>query len=131
MRAMRWPRRRSTSPCSTGSNHHLFQPLLYQVATAALSPADIAWPIRGVLRGQANVRVLLAEVDGASTPRRASVRTRRRTRFAYDLLVVATGATHSYFGNDDWAAVAPGLKTHRGRDRRSAAGCCWPSSGPS
>jgi len=89
-------------------NHHCFQPLLYQVATAALTPADIAWPIRWVLSGQANARVLMAEVEGVDLEAR-EVRT-GGGRFAYDILVVATGATHAYFGHDDWAAAAPGLK---------------------
>lgn len=89
-------------------NHHLFQPLLYQVATAALNPSDIAYPIRAVVAEQANVRVLLAEAKSID------VATRRVTLddgvLAYDYLIVATGATHSYFGQD-WGAVAPGLKT--------------------
>jgi NADH dehydrogenase len=89
-------------------NHHVFQPLLYQVATAALTPADIAWPIRWVLSGQANARVLMAEVEGVDLEAR-EVRT-GGGRFAYDILVVATGATHAYFGHDDWAPCAPGLK---------------------
>ena len=91
-------------------NHHLFQPMLYQVATAALNPSDIAAPIRSVLRDQANTNVLLAEVwtiDPAA----------RRVVFAdgaemtYDYLVVATGAHHSYFGHDEWQSLAPGLKS--------------------
>ena len=90
-------------------NHHTFQPLLYQVATAALSPADIAAPIRGILSGQANCRVALAEVAGVDLGR-------RRVLFdggwaGYDYLVVAAGATHSYFGHPEWEATAPGLKT--------------------
>jgi NADH dehydrogenase len=89
-------------------NHHTFQPLLYQVATAALTPADIAWPIRGILRGQANTQVLLAEVVGVD-PAKKRVKT-TGGEFAYDQLVVATGATHAYFGHDEWAADAPGLK---------------------
>ena len=89
-------------------NHHCFQPLLYQVATAALTPADIAWPIRWVLSGQANARVLMAEVESVDLEAR-EVRT-GGGRFAYDILVVATGATHAYFGHDDWAPCAPGLK---------------------
>jgi len=89
-------------------NHHCFQPLLYQVATAALSPADVAWPIRHILRKQKNTTVLMAEVRGIDT-------TRRRVEIdsvsiSYDYLVLATGATHSYFGHDEWAEVAPGLK---------------------
>jgi NADH dehydrogenase len=89
-------------------NHHCFQPLLYQVATAALSPADVAWPIRHILRTQANVTVLMEEVTGIDTEHK-----RLRTTFGespYDYLVIATGATHSYFGHDDWAPYAPGLK---------------------
>jgi NADH dehydrogenase len=91
-------------------NHHVFQPLLYQVATAALSPGDIASPIRWILRRQSNTRVLLATVvsvnaagksllldDGATVP--------------FDYLILAPGASHSYFGNDEWAPFAPGLKT--------------------
>ncbi|MET0273989.1 MAG: NAD(P)/FAD-dependent oxidoreductase [Phenylobacterium sp.] len=89
-------------------NHHTFQPLLYQVATAALSPADVAWPIRAILRGQANARVVLAEVDAIDLEARCV--TASGHRFAYDVLVLATGATHAYFGHDDWAAFAPGLK---------------------
>jgi NADH dehydrogenase len=93
------------------SNHHLFQPLLYQVATAALSPADIAAPIRRIFRRQANVKVMLAEaievdlkgkyvllVDGVVD---------------YDILILATGATHAYFGHEEWSQYAPGLKTLR------------------
>jgi NADH dehydrogenase len=91
------------------NNHHLFQPLLYQVATAALSPADIASPIRGILRNQRNVKVMLAEVSGVDTARKEVIADGRR--IAYDYLVVATGARHAYFGHDDWAAFAPGLKT--------------------
>lgn len=91
-------------------NHHLFQPLLYQVATAGLSPADIAAPIRWILRRQANVRVLLDEVVGVDTAARRLV-LRDSPALAYDWLIVATGVTHAYFGRDDWATVAPGLKT--------------------
>ena len=90
-------------------NYHLFQPLLYQVATAALSPADIAWPIRGILRRQSNTTVLLGEVTGVDAARNTVV-TRSRD-VPYDFLVLATGATHAYFGHDDWAVHAPGLKT--------------------
>lgn len=89
-------------------NHHCFQPLLYQVATAALTPADIAWPIRGILGRQGATQVLMTQVNGVDLERRR-VRTSARD-FAYDVLVVATGATHTYFGHDDWAAHAPGLK---------------------
>jgi NADH dehydrogenase len=90
-------------------NHHLFQPLLYQVATAALAPADIAYPIRGVLAQQANARVLLAEVKSIDVDKRTV--TLDDGSLHYDFLVVATGATHSYFGKDQWATVAPGLKS--------------------
>jgi NADH dehydrogenase len=89
-------------------NHHCFQPLLYQVATAALSPAEIAWPIRAILRHQRNATVLMAEVTGIDTANRRVETT--SMPIPYDHLVVATGATHSYFGHDEWAQVAPGLK---------------------
>jgi NADH dehydrogenase len=91
-------------------NHHLFQPLLYQVATAALSPGDIAWPIRAVFRRRANVSVLMANVTGVDAEARL-VRTTETAPIPYDTLVLATGATHSYFGRDAWARHAPGLKT--------------------
>ena len=90
-------------------NYHLFQPLLYQVATAGLSPTDIAWPIRAILRRQANAEVLLGTVTGIDKEARAVLLGERRVR--YDYLVVATGARHAYFGHDDWEEVAPGLKT--------------------
>ena len=90
-------------------NHHVFQPLLYQVATAALSPGDIASPIRWILRHQQNVEVLLADVRRID-PAAKTVITDGET-FPYDFLIVATGATHAYFGHDEWAARAPGLKT--------------------
>src|SRR6185503_13167328 len=90
-------------------NHHLFQPLLYQVATAALNPADIATPLRSILRRAANVTVLLAEV------RSVDLAARRLAlpdgELAYDGLVLAAGAGHSYFGHDDWEPLAPSLKT--------------------
>ena len=89
-------------------NFHYFQPLLYQVATAALSPADIAWPIRGIVRGQKNATVLMAEVTGIDTMARL-VRA-GPVSVPYDYLVLATGATHSYFGHPEWASAAPGLK---------------------
>ena len=90
-------------------NHHLFQPLLYQVATAGLSPAEIAWPVRHLMRRQANARVLMGEVTAIDTARK--VVTLDRGPIAYDMLVLATGATHGYFGRDEWASYAPGLKT--------------------
>jgi NADH:quinone reductase (non-electrogenic) len=89
-------------------NHHCFQPLLYQVATAALSPADVAWPIRAILRKQQNARVIMARVNSVDVQARR-VRT-TEIDLDYDYLVLATGATHSYFGHDDWEAYAPGLK---------------------
>lgn len=90
-------------------NHHCFQPLLYQVATAALSPADIAWPIRHILRGQENVTVLMAEAVGVDTAAQM-VRLKDADPLRYDFLIIATGAAHSYFGHDEWEGFAPGLK---------------------
>ncbi len=89
-------------------NYHLFQPLLYQVATTALAPGDIAVPIRSLLRDQFNARVLLGEVSGIDSARKEVTIGDRR--LPYDYLVLATGASHSYFGHDDWAPFAPGLK---------------------
>ncbi|HEX8469673.1 MAG TPA: NAD(P)/FAD-dependent oxidoreductase [Brevundimonas sp.] len=89
-------------------NHHCFQPLLYQVATATLSPADVAWPIRAILSRQRNVRVVMAHVTGLDTAGRRVCS--NRGEFSYDHLVIATGATHAYFGHEDWARYAPGLK---------------------
>ena len=91
-------------------NHHVFQPLLYQVATAALSPADIAGPIRSILSPYRNVRVLLDEVGGVETDDR-HVQLASGKRLPFDRLIIATGARHSYFGRDDWAEHAPGLKS--------------------
>ncbi len=91
-------------------NHHLFQPLLYQVATAVIAPGEIAEPIRAILRWDRNVRVLMGEVVGVDTEARA-VQLRDGTRIPYDTLVLATGATHSYFGHPEWERFAPGLKT--------------------
>ena len=90
-------------------NYHLFQPLLYQVATAALSPSEIAWPLRHVLTRQANVRVVMTRAAGVDLDAR-SVTTEAGT-FAYDHLIIATGATHSYFGKPQWESAAPGLKS--------------------
>lgn len=90
-------------------NHHTFQPLLYQVATAGLSPGEIAAPIRSILRGRDNVEVLLGEVTGFDLARRL-VETPGQ-KIPYDYLVVAAGASHAYFGHDDWEPWAPGLKT--------------------
>ena len=90
-------------------NHHLFQPLLYQVATAALNPSSIASPIRRVLRHQKNVDVIMAEVRSIDIARKVVVLATEEV--PYDFLIVATGATHAYFGHDDWEPFAPGLKT--------------------
>jgi NADH dehydrogenase len=91
-------------------NYHLFQPLLYQVALAVLSPADIAEPIRAILRKQSNAEVLMDEVVGIDVAAR-QVTLGSGARIVYDYLALATGASHSYFGHDDWAPIAPGLKT--------------------
>lgn len=91
-------------------NHHLFQPLLYQVATAALSPSEIAWPIRHILRHQRNARVIMATVTGVDTAKK-QVLIEDGAPERYDSLIIATGAQHAYFGNDQWEAFAPGLKT--------------------
>lgn len=91
-------------------NHHLFQPLLYQVATAGLSPADIAAPIRAIVKHLPNVRVLLDRVYGIEAETRELVLSDDK-RLGYDWLILATGARHSYFGRDDWAPHAPGIKT--------------------
>ncbi len=91
-------------------NHHLFQPLLYQVATATLSPGDIASPIRWILRRARNVRVLLGDVRAVDTQTRR-IRLEDDSTLDYDFLIVATGASHTYFGHDEWAKDAPGLKT--------------------
>jgi NADH:ubiquinone reductase (H+-translocating) len=90
-------------------NHHLFQPLLYQVASAALSPADIAVPLRSILRGADNVTVLLAEVEKVDIAGRRVVLD--RGEMDYDLLIFAAGAGHAYFGHDEWEALAPSLKS--------------------
>ena len=91
------------------TNHHVFQPLLYQVATASLSPSQIAYPIRGVLRRQANTRVLMAAATGVDL---AARRVRLADgELAYDWLILAPGASHSYFGHPEWEPLAPGLKT--------------------
>ena len=92
------------------TNHHLFQPLLYQVATAGLSAPAIAAPIRNILRKQANLTTLLGDVTHIDTSLR-QVQLRDGSTLGYDHLIVAAGATHSYFGHDDWAPHAPGLKT--------------------
>ncbi|MBE9019612.1 NAD(P)/FAD-dependent oxidoreductase, partial [Chroococcidiopsidales cyanobacterium LEGE 13417] len=90
-------------------NFHLFQPLLYQVATGTLSPADISSPLRAILNRQKNTRVLMGEVIDLDPQQQKIIL--RNGELAYDSLIVATGVSHHYFGNDNWADVAPGLKT--------------------
>lgn len=90
-------------------NHHLFQPLLYQVATASLSPADIASPIRSILRSEENVRVILGDVTAIDASNRQIAL--NSERIGYDYLILAAGAQHSYFGHDEWESDAPGLKS--------------------
>lgn len=92
------------------TNHHLFQPLLYQVATAALSPSDIAWPLRTIFRSRPNVRVVMDEALSIDRAARL-VRLRNSTPVAFDILVIAPGSRHAYFGHDEWEPFAPGLKT--------------------
>jgi len=92
-------------------NHHVFQPLLYQVAAAALSPGDIASPIRWILRRQRNAQVWLADVTRIDVERRVVHLADGPHEVAYDALIVAAGVTHSYFGHDNWQPHAPGLKT--------------------
>jgi putative oxidoreductase len=96
------------SVCKLTEQYHLFQPLLYQVATAGLSPGDIATPIRGLFRDYFNIHVLLGEVVGVDTVRQEVLLGEQRV--PYDYLVLATGTSHSYFGRDDWEPYAPGLK---------------------
>src|SRR5258707_10594420 len=91
------------------TNYHLFQPLLYQVATAALSPADIAAPVRSVLSKSKNAEVILAEVESVDLATKKVKTT--DLEFDYDYLILATGARHSYFGHNDWEKLAPGLKS--------------------
>jgi len=91
-------------------NHHLFQPLLYQVATSTLATSEIAWPIRHLLRRYKQVKTLLGTVEGVDTTGRAVI-TADGDRIPYDTLILATGARHAYFGHDDWEPYAPGLKT--------------------
>ena len=93
------------------TNHHLFQPLLYQVATATLGPADISVPIRWILRGSPNATVLMGEVREVDPERRVVYLDDDAREIAYDYLVIATGARHAYFGHDEWETHAPGLKS--------------------
>jgi NADH dehydrogenase len=91
-------------------NHHIFQPLLYQVATASLAPSEIAWPIRAMMRGRREITTLLATVTGVDVAERRVLLDGREHR-QYDTLVLATGARQAYFGHDAWEPFAPGLKT--------------------
>jgi len=91
-------------------NHHIFQPLLYQVATASLATSDIAWPIRHILRRRREIATVLGTVNGVD-PGRRRVHLDQCGEVAYDTLVLATGARHAYFGHDEWEPFAPGLKT--------------------
>src|SRR3984957_930871 len=91
-------------------NYHLFQPLLYQVALAVLSPAEIAQPIRSLMRDHPNIDVLMDEAVGFDLALQR-VHLKTGVELEYDYLIIATGSTHSYFGRDDWAKLAPGLKT--------------------
>src|SRR5260370_7192121 len=96
------------------TNHHLFQPLLYQVATAVLTPSQIATPIRSILRNQKSVTVILGEVTGVDKDKKCVFVTdadRENVPVVYDYLILATGATHSYFGHNEFETFAPGLKS--------------------
>src|ERR1700687_5006592 len=95
------------------TNHHLFQPLLYQVATSVLTPSQIATPIRSVLRNQKNTIVIMGEVTGVDKDQKCVIVSdadRQNVPIAYDYLILATGASHSYFGHNEFAVYAPGLK---------------------
>ena len=109
------------------TNHYTFQPLLYQVALAVLSPADIAQPIRSILSGNRNVEVLMDEVVGFDLESRRAFWEAAR-QLSYDYLILATGATHSYFGHDSWAAVCSRAQNDRETRSRFAAACFWPLS---
>jgi NADH dehydrogenase len=103
------------------TNHHTFQPLLYQVATAALAPSDITAPIRWLLRKQRNTEVLMAEVERVDPHRRVAVLD-DGTELPYDYLIIAAGARHSYFGHPEWESIAPGaFFLHSRRRRRQRA----------
>jgi len=91
-------------------NHHLFQPLLYQVATTSLGPSEIAWPIRQLVHRRREITTLLSSVTGIDTAAKL-IRLENGTEVSYDYVILATGAQHAYFGHDDWEPYAPGLKT--------------------
>src|SRR6266542_836985 len=93
------------------TNHHLFQPLLYQVATASLAPSDITAPIRWILRRDENISVLLAEVVNVDVASKTLRLDREPSEISYDYLILAPGSRHSYFGHDSWETMAPGLKS--------------------
>src|SRR5882757_5523565 len=96
------------------TNHHLFQPLLYQVATTALMPDQIGTPIRGILRNQKNASVIMGEVTGVDTEKKCVFVTNSDRSYVpvpYDYLILATGATHSYFGHNEFEKFAPGMKS--------------------
>lgn len=109
-------------------NHHLFQPLLYQVATTVLATSEIAWPIRLLNRDRPDVRTLLGEVTGVDRKAK-TLALRDGQTIMYDTLVLATGVRHAYFGHDEWEMVAPGLKTLEDATT-IGAGFCWLLSGP-
>ncbi len=112
------------------ANHHLFQPLLYQVATSVLTPGQIGTPIRGILRNQKNTTVILGEVTGVDKDRRCvfvSDADRENVPIVYDYLVLATGVTHSYFGHNEFEKFAPGLK-HSAMPWQSGTRFCMRSS---
>lgn len=104
------------------TNHFIFQPLLYQVATGALAPSDITAPIRWILRRQLNTRVLMAEVRKIAPDTKSVFVDDEMREIPYDYLIVAPGARHSYFGHDEWEPYAPGLKAIEGGGYSSAAG---------
>ena len=111
--------------------HHLFQPLLYQVATAGLSPGNIAAPMRFILRRHKNIRVWLGEVVNIDPPRTVRIDLLGGTTLDFDYLIVATGSSHSYFGNDAWEAFAPGLKSVENTLDGARAASSTPMSRPS
>ena len=108
-------------------NHHTFQPLLYQVALAVLSPADIAQPIRSIFSRDKNIEVLMDEVVGIE-PDNHRVLLHSGAEIEYDYLILGTGSTHSYFGKDDWAQICARASRPSRMPPKSAAASCWPLS---